>query len=119
VDPNLEPTDIAGAVKDGVVTLTGFVRSYSEKYEAEEAAKRVGGVVGVANDLEVRLLDVDWRPDPEIARDAVAAIKSRLPFSWQHIKVIVENGWIQLKGKLNGTTSGTMQKRRSAIWRAP
>jgi hypothetical protein len=43
-DPNIDPTDIAVAVKSGVVTLTGFVRSYAEKFAAERAAKRVEGV---------------------------------------------------------------------------
>ena len=65
---------IAVAVKNGVVTLSGFVKSYNDKLEAETAAKHIAGVVGVANDIEVRLPAVDQRPDPEIARDAVAAI---------------------------------------------
>jgi osmotically-inducible protein OsmY len=42
-------------LQSGVVTLAGYVKSYSDKYEAEAAAKRVAGVSGVANDLEVRL----------------------------------------------------------------
>ena len=66
--PDLDPTDIAVTVKDGVVTLAGFVHTYVEKSVAEAAAKRVAGVVGAANDLEVRLRGVDERPDPEIAR---------------------------------------------------
>ena len=99
-DPSIDATDIAVAVKNGVVTLTGFVRSYSEKLEAETAAKRVASVVGVANDLEVRLSAADQRPDPEIARDAVAAIKSQLPFSWHRIKVIVDKGWVTLEGQV-------------------
>src|SRR5207237_3106021 len=71
-DPNIHPTDNAVAVKSGVVTLTGFVRSYAEKFAAERAAKRAEGVVGVADDIEVRLPQTDERPDPEIARDVVA-----------------------------------------------
>jgi osmotically-inducible protein OsmY len=98
--PNIDPTDIAVAVKNGVVTLTGFVRSYGQKYEAEKAAKRVAGVVGLANDLEVRLPGVDERPDPDIARDAVAAIKSQLPFASEQIKVTVKNGWVTLEGEV-------------------
>ena len=82
-DPDIDPTDIAVAVKRGVVTLTGFVRSYSDKFEAEQAAKRVSGVLGLANDLEVRLPNIDERPDPDIARDAVAAIKNQLPVSYR------------------------------------
>jgi Predicted periplasmic or secreted lipoprotein len=96
--PTLDPTDIGVAVKNGVVTLTGFVRNYLEKFEAEKAVKRVSGVVGVANDLEVRIPSGDERPDPEIARDAVAAIKNWLPLSWESIKVIVKSAWVTLEG---------------------
>jgi len=99
-DPTIDATDIAVAVKDGVVALTGFVRSYAEKLEAEAAAKRVAGVVAIANDLEVRLSSTDQRPDPEIARDAIAAIRSRLPMSGEHVRVIVDKGWVTLEGQL-------------------
>jgi osmotically-inducible protein OsmY len=97
--PDLDTTDIAVSVRNGVVTLTGFVHSYVDKYEAEAAAKCVAGVVGVANDIEVRLRNVDAKPDPEIAREAVAAIKSQLPYSWENIKVIVKDGWVHLEGE--------------------
>jgi osmotically-inducible protein OsmY len=50
--PALDATDIAVAVKNGVVTLTGFVRSYVDKIQAEAEAKRVAGAVGVAISLE-------------------------------------------------------------------
>lgn len=99
-DPDIDPTDIAVAVKDGVVTLTGFARTYSQKLEAEAAAKRVAGVVGLANDLEVRLPSVHERPDPEIARDAVHALKTQLPLSSENLKVIVKKGWINLEGEV-------------------
>src|SRR5258706_14527553 len=99
-DPDLDSTDIAMSVKKGVVTLAGFVHSYADKYEAEAAVKRVAGVVGVANDLEVRLPVIDERPDPEIARDAVAAIKTQLPISSENIKVVVRNGWVTLEGNV-------------------
>jgi osmotically-inducible protein OsmY len=99
-DPSIDATDIAVAVKNGVVTLNGFVPKFMDKLEAEAAAKRVAGVVGLANDLEVRLPLSDKRPDPEIARDAVAAVKTQLPFSWQQIKVIVDKGWVTLEGQV-------------------
>jgi osmotically-inducible protein OsmY len=56
-----------------------FVPSYSDRLEAEAAATRVAGVLAVANDLEVRLPAIDQRPDPDIARDVVAALKAELP----------------------------------------
>ena len=99
-DPDLDTTDIAINVKSGVVTLTGFVRSYSQRYGAERDAKRVAGVLAVANDIEVRLPSVDQRPDPEIARDAVAAIRTELPYTHQLIKTIVKNGWVTLEGEV-------------------
>jgi osmotically-inducible protein OsmY len=99
-NPDLDADDIAVSVKRGVVTLAGFVRSYTDKYEAEAAAKRVSGVVGVANDLEVRMPSVDERADPEIAREAVAVLKSQLPVSSENIKVIVRNGWVTLEGEV-------------------
>ena len=76
------------------------MRSYSEKLEAEAAAKRVTGVVGLANDLEVRLSTADQRPDPEIARDAVAALRARLPFSANQIRVVLDKGWVTLEGQV-------------------
>jgi osmotically-inducible protein OsmY len=97
-DPDIDPTDIAVAVKDGVVTLTGFVRSYTQKWQAERDVKRVLGVVGVANDIEVRLPTSSQRPDPEIARDAVAALKHELPYSSETMKVVVKDGWLTLEG---------------------
>ncbi len=99
-NPAISSTDIAVAVKSGVVTLTGFVKSFLEKVEAEEAAKRVSGVVGIANDIEVRVPNIDERPDPEIAREAVGALKAALPLTAPNIKVIVTKGWITLEGEV-------------------
>jgi osmotically-inducible protein OsmY len=97
-DPDLYADDIAISVKNGVVTLAGFTPSYTDRLEAEKAAKRVAGVHAVANDIEVRLPAIHQRPDPDIARDAVAALKAELPISHDRIKVIVKDGWISLEG---------------------
>jgi osmotically-inducible protein OsmY len=97
-DPDIDATDIGVAVHNGIVTLAGFVRSYAQRTEAERDAKRVAGVVGVANDIEVRLPVLDQRPDPDIARDAASALKAELPFSSENIKVVVRDGWLTLEG---------------------
>jgi len=99
-DPDIDATDIAVTASNGVVTLAGFVRSFMQKYLAEADAKRVAGVVAVANDIEIRLPGVDERPDPEIARDAIQRIKSELPFAWDKIRVVVKNGWVTLEGEV-------------------
>jgi osmotically-inducible protein OsmY len=100
MNPDLDATDIAVSVKSGVVTLSGFTRSYSQRWEAERTVKRVNGVSGVANDIEVRLPVFNQRPDPEIARDAVSAIQSELPYSSEHIRVVVRDGWLTLEGQV-------------------
>jgi osmotically-inducible protein OsmY len=99
-DPDIDATDVAVSVNSGVVTLAGFVRSYMQKFLAEVDAKRVAGVVALANNLEVRLPNVDERPDPDIARDAVERIKSELPFAWEKIRVVVKSGWLTLEGEV-------------------
>ena len=60
--------------------------------------KRVAGVHAVANDIEVRLPSIDQRPDPDIARDAIANLKAQLPVSHDRIKLIVKDGWLTLEG---------------------
>jgi osmotically-inducible protein OsmY len=97
-DPDLDASDIAVSVKGGVVTLAGFTHSYADRLEAESAAKRVTGVRAIANDIEVRLPSIDQRPDPDIARDAITALKSELPISHDKIKATVKDGWITLEG---------------------
>jgi len=99
-DPDIDATDVAVAVHNGVVTLTGFVRSYMQKTQAERDVKRVAGTLGVANDIEVRLPFINKRPDPEIARDAVEKLQNALPYSSQFIKVTVKEGWLTLEGNL-------------------
>ena len=99
-DPKLTTaSDIAVAVKEGVVTLSGYVSSYWEKDAAEKAVKRVYGVRGVANDIQVKLSTV--RTDPEIARDAVQELESHISIPYEKIKVTVKSGWVTLEGSVN------------------
>lgn len=100
-DPTLGAADIAVAVHDRVVSLTGFVRRYRHRQQAEVGAKRVAGVVGVANDIEVRLPVLHQRPDPQIAHDAIAALRRSLPDAAENIVVLVCNGWVTLEGEVD------------------
>ena len=99
-DPALNAPKIAVAVHDGVVTLTGSVPSYWQKIEAETAVKRVTGVRGVANELQVDLLADTKRDDSDIARAAADALAwhSDLP---KNIQVTVSNGWVTLTGEVD------------------
>jgi len=98
--PDVDATDIAMTVRNGVVTLSGVVRSCIQNYQAESDAQRVAGVVAVANDIQIRLPDVDERPDPDIAREAVARIKGELPYPSDKIRLIVRDGWLTLEGEV-------------------
>jgi osmotically-inducible protein OsmY len=97
-EPEVDDTDIAIKIHNGVATLTGFVSSYAQKYRAANAAKRVAGVMALANDIEVRLTPGEGVSDPQLARDAVAALKAELPRSWEEIKPTVQNGKVALEG---------------------
>ena len=98
-DPSIDARNIGVAAKNGVVTLTGYVSSYSDKWRAERIAKRVAGVSAIANEIEVKLSTE--RTDPDIAEAARAALKadSRLPAD--RIKVIVERGWVTIEGTVD------------------
>jgi osmotically-inducible protein OsmY len=94
-EPEIQSNNIAVLVADGVVTLTGFASSYSEKFAAEQAAKRVRGVTAVANDIHVQL--DDERSDTEIAKDAVDALKRHLSVP-QAVTLTVRDGFVTLEG---------------------
>ena len=98
-EPKISSNDIAVAVKDGVVTLSGFVSSYLEKDVAEKAAKRVYGVRAVANDIQVKVSST--RTDPEIAREAVQELENHVLIPADKIKATVRNGWVTLEGTVD------------------
>ena len=100
-DPSIEDdSHIAVAVNDGVVTLTGYTKKYMDSYYAERAAKRVQGVKGIANELEIKYDTGSERPDPDIAEEAVKALKRDLPLTHEKLKVIAKDGRLTLEGEV-------------------
>ena len=97
-EPRIQPNEIGVAVKDGIVTLTGTVESYTKKYAAEEAAHRVHGVKAVANDIEVRLFSTAERSDADIAAAAVRALEWDAFVPIDKLDVTVSKGWVTLRG---------------------
>jgi osmotically-inducible protein OsmY len=97
-EPRVRPNEIGVTVKDGIVTLTGPVDSYSKRWAAEETAHRVRGVKAVANDIEVRLTSAGERTDGDIAAAAVRALESDAMVSIDKLDVTVSKGWVTLKG---------------------
>ena len=100
-DARVQPNEIGVAVKDGIVTLIGWVDSYTKRWAAEEAALRVRGVKAVANDIEVKLPIFAERTDPEIAAAALHALKWDAMIPDDQVKVTVSKGWVTLDGEVN------------------
>jgi osmotically-inducible protein OsmY len=99
-EPTVDEAHIGVSVKNGVVTLTGHVPSYAEKFAAERAAKRVHGVKAVANELEVKLPGSSRRTDEDIAAAVVRALEANVSVPADKIKVTVSNGWVKLEGEV-------------------
>src|SRR5437762_10013246 len=99
-EPSVNAAHIGVSVKNGVVTLTGHVSSFAEKYAAEKAAKRVYGVAAVANELDVKLPGSSQRTDEDIAAACVNALKANISVPRDKIKVIVNKGWVTLEGEV-------------------
>jgi osmotically-inducible protein OsmY len=97
-DARLQPNEIGVIVKNGVVTLTGWVDSFLKKWAAEEAAHKVTGVKAVANDIEVRL--ATERTDADIAAAAARALELDSQVPANKIKVTVSKGWVTLHGEV-------------------
>lgn len=99
-EPLLNVSEIGVAVKNGVVTLSGAVDTYTKKLLAETAAKRVLGVKAIAEDIEVKVSGTGIKNDSEIAEAALSALKWQSTFLEENVKVKVESGWLTLEGQL-------------------
>ncbi len=99
-EPSVTASEIGVAVTDGVVTLTGTVPTYAEKFAAQRAARRVLGVKAIAEDLKVKVYGLHKRSDTEIAEAAAEALKRHV---WVPTDILatVENGWITLRGQVS------------------
>ena len=99
-EPSVNASSIGVVVEDGVVTLTGYVDRYPEKWEAERAALRVYGVKAVANDLEVKLPGYHERTDADIALAVANTLKWNSFVPEGSIQTVVDNGWVIFKGEV-------------------
>ena len=97
-DSTIDARKIGVAVIDGIVHLTGEVRTYTDKRRAERAVERVDGVRGIANDIEVVL--AGEHTDADIAKRAANKLDYNLTVPRGAVSVKVDNGWITLKGEV-------------------
>ena len=100
-EPSVDATRIGVAVRDGVVTLSGHVGTFAQKLAMEEAVRRVKGVRGIAEEVEVRPMGNDGVGDDEIAARALAALRWSTLVPEGRILVQVERGKVTLIGKLD------------------
>ncbi|TLU74528.1 BON domain-containing protein [Lichenicoccus roseus] len=97
-EPSIAAGHIGVTARNGIVTLSGHVDSFLEKNAAEEAARRVKGVKGVAGELEVRLAFDMTRGDDDIASAAISRLAWDTAVPRDAIQVEVERGWVTLTG---------------------
>jgi osmotically-inducible protein OsmY len=99
-EPSIRSTAIGVAVKDGVVTLTGHIETYAEKYAAEKVLRRIAGVKAIALELDVRLSPQHRRSDTDIAVAAEQSLKWNTLVPDQ-VRLTVDHGWITLRGEVD------------------
>lgn len=99
-EPSLDASKIGVTADHGVITLSGTVRTYSERWRAETVSKRVFGVEAVANEIEVKLPDRITPDDANIAQRALSALDWNVAVPKGRVKVTVAQGWITLEGEV-------------------
>lgn len=97
-EPTIDAGEIGVSVSDGIVTLNGIVKSFPEKWTAEQATLRIAGVRAVANEIDVKLILGAERSDADIARSALNALAWNIHVPKDRIKVKVAQGWVTLEG---------------------
>lgn len=100
-EPSLDEKEIGANASNGLVTLTGRVKSYAEKLAAIRAVERVAGVRAIANELTVAPARLFEHTDVEIAEAAIRAMEWSTSVPHDQVKARVENGWVTLEGKVD------------------
>lgn len=98
--PFLNSSEIGVAVKNGIVTLSGIVDSFSKKLSAERATKKVSGVKAIAEDIQIGVSPVYRKTDTEIAEAVFNALKWHSAVPEEKVKIKVEDGIVTLEGEV-------------------
>ncbi|MCF4128794.1 BON domain-containing protein [Methylobacterium sp. SyP6R] len=100
-------------VQDGWVTLTGEVEWQYQKEEARAALKRLTGVAGIVN-----MIDVTPRADAaDVRRKIEAALKRSAEVEADAIRVTVKDAQVTLEGKVHAWHE--LKLAENAAWSAP
>lgn len=92
--------EIRVEVRDGFVTLSGWVESLAKRWAAGEAARRVQGVRAVANEIAVPRLDPARPRDADLAVAAICALARDALVPIEKLEVAVHDGWLTLMGEV-------------------
>lgn len=99
--PLIKVNEIGVAVKNGIVTLSGIVDSYPKKITIEKAVKKIAGVKGIAEDLQVKLVESQLKTDPEIAQAVKNSLEWHSSVGVDNVCILVENGWVTIDGSVD------------------
>jgi len=100
-EPSINAEHIGVTAEDGVVTLTGHVGSYTEKFTAEKAARRVKGVRAIAQEIEIRFPSDKKTSDDQIAKRALDIIAWDSTIPKDKVQVKVQGGFVTLSGQVD------------------
>ena len=100
-EPSVKAAHIGVTARNGVVTLTGHVESYAEKWAAERSAERVTGVKAIAEKLDVRYPSTLDHGDELLARRALELLSWDVFVPKDKVKVKIEKGWVTLTGAVD------------------
>ncbi len=100
-EPSIESADIGVAVAKGIVTLTGHVPTYQQKLTVEDVVRRVKGVKGIAEEIEVRPYGTNRAADDEIAKRAINTMTWNTSIPDDSVQVKVQKGWVTLSGTVD------------------
>jgi osmotically-inducible protein OsmY len=100
-EPSVDATHIVVAVKNGIVTLSGYVEQYADKPHAERAVERMEGVRALINEIELQLPGSVHRNDLDIVESALTALKLNVLIPRDRVKIVAQGGWITLEGDVD------------------
>ncbi|MCX6016903.1 MAG: BON domain-containing protein [Chloroflexi bacterium] len=99
-EPSLDAGRIGVAVENGIVTLTGEVHSYPERWAAERVTRSIAGVRGIVEEIAVNLPEHHLRTDTDIAEAALQALRWDVNVPHEAVQIKVEHGWLTLTGEV-------------------
>ena len=117
-EPSINAAHIGIAVECGVVTLTGHVTTYAQKTAAEEVVRRVKGVKGIAQEIEVRPIGANKTADDEIAKRALNSLRWTTLVPQDVVQIRVQDGWVTLTGKVDWQYQRTAAENAVSGWQA-